>query len=326
MKAILCTSYGPPEVLQLKEVETPTPKDNEVRIRVLATSVTSADVRIRGFRVPRSYWLLARMALGLRRPRRAILGSELAGIIDSVGKEVRRFKRGDQVFAYPGPMGGAYAEYLCMPEDGCVAMKPANASFAEAAAIPFGGSTALHFLRQGKIRSGQEVLVYGASGSVGTFAVQLAKALGAEVTATCGPRNVGLVRSLGADQVIDYTKADFAQSGRTYDAIFDAVGKSSFSACMRSLKEGGILLQVVATPAFRLGARLSRRRRGKIVIGGTATPRTEALDSLRALVEAGKVRPVIDRQYTLEQIVDAHRYVDQGRKTGNVVVTVVEGG
>jgi NADPH:quinone reductase-like Zn-dependent oxidoreductase len=289
---------------------------------VFATTVTSADSRIRGFRIPLSYTIFARMALGIRRPRNAILGSELAGVVESVGNGVTRFKPGDRVFAYPGHEGGAYAEYLCMREDACVALKPASVTFEEAAAIPFGGNTALHFLRQGKVRSGQRLLVYGASGNVGAFAVQLAKVFGADVTGVCGPAHVDLVRSLGADRVIDYSKEDFAAGGDVYDVILDAVGKIPFTESMTSLKSGGTLLQVVAAPAFRLRMGLSLHKRGRRVVGGTATPKTENLDYLRELVEAGKIKPVIDRRYTLEQIVDAHQYVDQGHKKGSVVISL----
>ena len=322
MKAVICTKYGPPEVLNLQEVEKPVPKDNEILVKVHATTVTSGDTRVRGFRVPLSYWLFARIALGIRGPRKNILGADLAGEVESVGKDVKNFKKGDQVFAYPGHHGGAYAEYICLPEDSAVAIKPVNMAYDKAAAVSFGGNTALHFLKQANIQKGQKVLIYGASGSVGTYAVQLAKYFGAEVTGVCSTANLDLVKSLGANKVIDYIKEDFSKNGEIYDVILDAVGKASLSGCMRSLKEEGIYLQVVADPATSNKMKWTSLTSSKTLIGGTAIPKTENLIFLKELIEAGKIKPVIDRTYTLEQIVEAHRYVDQGHKKGNVVINI----
>jgi NADPH:quinone reductase-like Zn-dependent oxidoreductase len=322
MKAIVATRYGPPEVLQLKEVEKPAPKDHNVLVKVHATTVTAGDSRVRSFTVPRSFWLPARLTLGLSKPRKAILGMVVAGEVEAVGKEVKRFKKGDQIYAYDLTRLSAYAEYACVPENSAIAFKPSPLTYEEAAAIPFGGITALHFLKQGKIHSGDNVLIYGASGSVGTFALQLAKFFGAAVTGVCSTANVALVQALGADKVIDYTQEDFTKSGETYDLIFDTVGKSSLSGCLRSLRKEGSYLQAVAGPAQLVQMRWAAMTSGKTLIGGTAVPKTEALIYLTELVEAGKIKPVIDRYYLLEQMVEAHRYVDQGHKKGDVVITV----
>jgi len=316
MKAIVYTKFGPPEVLHLQEVEKPTPKDNEVLIKIHATTVVKEDPD----------WRASPGFNGLLKPRNLILGQELAGEVEGIGRDVTRFRSGDQVFG----MGsfGAYAEYKCMPENGALAIKPANISYEDAASVPNGALTALPFLRdKGKIQRGQTVLIYGASGSVGAAAVQLAKYYGAKVTGVCSTANLEWVKSLGADQVIDYTQEDFTENGKTYDIIFDTVGKRSFSECKGSLTDEGIYLATVPTPVIMLQALLSAKSGGKKVkfVAAGLRPSSEKVKDLvflTELVEAGKLKPVIDRVYPLEQIVEAHRYVEQGHKKGNVVITV----
>jgi NADPH:quinone reductase-like Zn-dependent oxidoreductase len=322
MKAVVCTKYGPPEVLQLKEVDKPVPKDNEVLVRIHATTVFAGDCELRGLKFPIFLQLLMRIGFGIRRPRKKILGQELAGEIEAVGKDVKRYKKGDQVFGTPGFGLGAYAEYKCLPEEGMVAIKPANASYEEAATVPVGGLEALHHLRKADIRKGQKALINGAGGSIGTFAVQLAKHFGAEVTVVDSTGKLDMLRSIGADHVIDYTKEDFTKSGEAYEVIFDVVGKSPFSRCEGSLKEKGIY--VSANPGMSQMLRGSRtlKKGSKKAIFETPEHKAEDLIFLKELIEAGKIKPVIDRTYPLEQIVKAHRYVDKGRKKGNVVITV----
>ena len=307
MKAIVCTKYGPPEVLQLSEVPKPIPKDDEVLIEIYATTCHIGDVRIRSFNVPVWQMIPFRVYLGILKPKRPILGMELAGEIKSLGKDVKRFKKGDQVFACTGFVFGAYAQYKCLAEDskqiknGMVAIKPSNMTYEEAAAgVTTGGITALMGLRKGNVRSGQKVMVYGASGSVGTFAVQLAKHFGTEVTGVCSTSNLEMVKSLGADNAIDYTREDLSKYGSDYDIVFDAVDKLPASLGKKLLVDKGIYVKAGAE--------------GNVSI--------KDFDFLRELVEEGKLRTIIDRTYPLEQIVEAHRYVEKGHKKGHVVITV----
>ena len=317
MKAIVCTRYGPPDVLQLREVEKPTPKDNEVLIRVHTTAVSSLEYKFRSGKV-----FIARLMSGIRKPRKGILGTEVSGEVDSVGKDVTQFKQGDQVFA--DVKYGGYAEYVACPEQR-VALKPANMSHEEAATISFAGVTALVFLRDfGKIQSGQKVLINGASGGMGTYAVQLAKHFGRDVTAVCSTANLEMVKSLGADELIDYTQDDFTKTGATYDIIFDAVGKSSFSKCKGSLNKGGIYISTVLTWGLLFMMLSTKMIGNKKAIFGMGHAKAGDLDFMKELIEAGKVRAIIDRTYPLEQIAEAHAYAEQGHVKGKVVITIAE--
>ena len=321
---MVCERYGPPDVLQFKEVEKPAPKDNEVLIRIHAAVVSAADCAAR-----KGDTFLTRLAFGLFKPRATILGTEFAGEIEEIGKDVTLFRTGDQIYAATGTAFGAHAEYICLPEDGAIALKPANVIFEEAAALCEGALTVLPFLRdKAHIQRGQEILINGASGNVGCSAVQFARYFGAKVTGVCSTANVELVKSLGASKIIDYTKEDFTQTGQIYDIIFDAVGKSSFSRCRDSLKRDGIYLTTVPSPGavFQMmwtSAKIGGKQ-AILTFTGLRPPgeKKKDLDFLRKLVESGEIKPVIDRRYSLDQAAEAHRYVDTGHKKGNVVVTM----
>lgn len=322
MKAIVYNEYGPADVLHLQEVEKPTPKDHEVLIKVHATSVTAADCNARGFVfVPPGFGFLARLMFGLRKPRQPILGTELSGEIVEVGNDVKLFKKGDRVFG-TSEKYGAYSEYICMAENARLVIKPENLTYAEAASIPFGATAALYFLRdKAKLQPGQKVLIKGASGCTGVYAIQLAKYYGAEVTGVCSTSNLELVRSLGADHVIDYTKEDFTKNGQTYDVIFDMVpGKSSFTRYKSSLKPNGLYLAGAGGLDSFAQMAWTALTGGKKVIAGMAPDRRDDLVFLNELLETRIIKPVIDRRYSLERTAEAHRYADSGRKRGSVVI------
>jgi NADPH:quinone reductase-like Zn-dependent oxidoreductase len=322
VKAATYQRYGPPDVVQITEIAKPAPRDNEVLIRVHATTVTSGDWRARSMKLPPGFGLMGRLVFGISGPRQPILGTEIAGVVEAVGKNVTRFKAGDAVFAFPGGKMGGHVEYKTMPEDGPVALKPANLTFAEAAALSFGGSTALEMFKKAAIKPGERVLVVGASGGVGTASVQIAKHFGAHVTGVTSTGNVDLVRSIGADAVIDYTKADFTRSGETWDIIVDTTGTAPFSRSAGALKEGGRLVLVLGGIGDLLGAPFVAMRGSKRVIAGPVSEPPENLAILADLAAAGKFRPVIDRSFPFAEIVEAHRHVDSGRKRGNVVVVM----
>ncbi|MCW5518128.1 NAD(P)-dependent alcohol dehydrogenase [Muriicola sp. Z0-33] len=323
MKAVVCTKYGSPEVLQITEIEKPVPKDNEVLVKIHATTVTAADYRVRSFDVPASFWLPARMALGLKKPRKPVLGMEISGKIEAVGQDVKTFKKGEEVFAATLSSFGGYAEYICIAEDGPIVIKPTVLTYEEAAAVPIGARTAFHYLKNiAEIKPGQKVLIYGASGSVGTYAVQLAKYFGAEVTGVCSNANLEMVKSLGADKVIDYTKSNFTEAFETYDIIFVTVDKCPFTACKNVLHQNGVYLNI-GRPVPSLQMLWAAMTSGiKVVVGKNAPETADALFILKCIIEQGRLKPIIDRNYSLDQIVEAHRYVDKGHKKGNVVISI----
>lgn len=317
MRAAVYRKYGPPDVVRIEDVEKPVPKDNELLVRVRATTVCTGDWRLR-----RADPILVRFVFGLWRPKKTnILGMEFAGTIEAAGKNVTRFGVGDQIFGLTGFRLGAHAEYVCVPEDGTIAKKPGKIMLEDAAAVLFGGSTALYFLK-GRIQAGQKVLIYGASGSVGTCAVQLAKHFGARVTAVCSTSNMELVKSLGADDVVDYTRDDFSLAGRVYDMVFDAVGKSGFRRSMKTLKRGGFYVQAGLAPPWILGSMWASMTGAAKPISGVARGAADDPSFLKGLIEAGAFRPVIDRRYSLDEIVEAHGYAEGGHKKGNVLIVL----
>ncbi|MFC1936420.1 NAD(P)-dependent alcohol dehydrogenase [Chloroflexota bacterium] len=328
MKAVVWTKYGSPDGLQLREVEKPIPKEDEVLIKIHAATVTAGDCEMRSLKLPFYLSFPMRLFIGFRKPtRKTILGMELAGEIEAVGKDVKKFKVGDQVFGSTGFGPGAYAEYICMPEKikemyGPLAMKPTNMSYEEAACVPIGGLESLHFLRQAKIQPGQKVLINGAGGSIGTFGIQLAKHYGAEVIAVDSAGKLDMMRSIGADHVVDYTQEDFTKMVEMYDVIFDVIGKSPFSRSIKSLRENGYYLIANPRPSKMIRGAWVSSRSSKKVITATSSPTTRDLNTLKELIEQGKIKSVIDRRYPLEQTAEAHRYVETGQKKGNVIITV----
>lgn len=325
MKAVVCTKYGPPEVLCLKEIEKPIPKNQEILVRVHATTVCAADYRVRSFDVPATFWLPAKIALGFRKPRKSILGMEISGKVEAVGKGVKAFNTGDDVFAATLQSFGGYAEYICLAEDSTVATKPTTLDYRKAAAIPIGARTAWHYLKDfAEIKPGQKILIYGASGSVGTYAIQLAKHFGAIVTAVCSTSNLRLVKSIGADKVIDYTKDNFTNTFENYDVVFVTVDKCPFKACKKALNKSGVYMNIGRPlPSFEM-IWASLTSGIKVVVGKNVPESAETLFILKSIAEKGIIRPIIDRIYSLDQIADAHHYADKGHKIGNLVITINE--
>jgi 2-desacetyl-2-hydroxyethyl bacteriochlorophyllide A dehydrogenase len=317
MKAIELTKYGSPEFLQMKEVEKPSPKDHEILIKIHATSVSSGDARMR-----RADPFIIRLIFGFKRPRKPVLGVVVAGEIEAIGKRVTNYKVGDQVFGSSGMNFGAHAEYVAVSEDAVLALKPGNMSYEEAAAIPFGATASMHFLRIAKIQQGQKVLIYGASGALGTMAIQLAKNYGADVTAVCSTSNLELMKSLGADEVIDYTKEDFSNNGKKYDVLFDTIGKISLRKALRSLNKNGYLLLASAGIGTMIGGSIKSIFISKKIVSGVIKETAEDMNFFKQEIEKGKLKAVIDRIYTLKQIAEAHAYVDKGHKKGNVVIAI----
>jgi NADPH:quinone reductase-like Zn-dependent oxidoreductase len=324
MKAIVHTKYGPPDELQVREVEKPVPRDNEVLIKMHTSTVTTTDCNVRNFTfVPKSFTLFARLMFGFKKPKINILGIDLAGEIEAIGKDVKLFKKGDLVFGSPGTKFGGHAEYCCVPENGALALKPLHMSWEEAAALSLAGNTALFFIRDlAKIQAGQKILIHGASGAIGTYAVQIARFYGAKVTGVCSGSNADLVRSLGADKVIDYTKEDYTQSDERYDFVFNVVGKTTFSQCKGILKQKGIFLDNMLELTGFLKIIWTSIIGGKKIMGGVSKESAENLNFFIKLFEIGKLKPVIDRSFPLEKTAEAFQYVEKGHKKGNVIIII----
>ncbi|UZR97678.1 NAD(P)-dependent alcohol dehydrogenase [Chondrinema litorale] len=322
MKAVICTKYGAPEVLQIREVPKPIPRPNEILIKIKSTTVTVADFRVRSFTIPLIFWLPARLMLGISKPRKPILGVELSGVIEALGDQVKNFQQGDEVFAATLNEFGAYAEYICLAETKTIALKPAQLSFNEAAAIPIGARTALHYLKKANLKPGEKTLIYGASGSVGSYAVQLAKYFGAEVTGVCSNKNKGLIKSLGADKVIAYDQATFLNQLEMYDVIFIAVDKWAFKECSKFLKKGGTYINITQPIKSPKMIWASFTKNFKFLMGENVDESAESLTWLANLAVQRKLNPVIDKVYKLDEIREAHGYVESGHKKGNIVIEV----
>jgi len=323
MKAIVCEKYGSPDVLQIKELRKPVPGDDEVLVKIIATTANAADARIRGAVFPSIFKFPVKLAMGFKGPRKKVLGLELSGAVEAIGKNVTQYQVGDEVFASTGAGFGAYAEFICLSEKAVMLRKPANMTFEEAAAVPHCALAALHYLQKGNLDTGQKVMIYGASGGIGTYAVQIAKVIGAKVTGVCSTANIELVKSLGAEEVIDYKKDELSKAGANYDVIFDTIGKAPITQCVNLLEEGGMYLSAVHLELSRIleGIKLSIKSNKK-VIGGVAPYSRENLNFLKGLIEEGNLNTVIDKTYSLEQMREAHAYVDTGHKKGHVVIRI----
>ena len=324
MKAVVCTKYGNPNVLKIIEIEKPVPKDNQILVKNFATTVTVGDCRVRGFKVPPSFWLPARIALGFSKPKQNILGGEFSGKIEKIGKNVRKFNVGNEIFAFTGHKFGAYTEYVILEENDCIALKPENLTFEQSAALCFGGISALNFFERSNIKNNDKVLIYGASGCLGTYAVQLAKYFGAIVTGVCSTNNIDMVKNIGADNVIDYTQTDLSEVKESYDIFFDTVGKGDIEKSIKLIKPNGLYLHAVTDPFTEIRINKKLKNTNIKLIGGTYKPTINQINKIRKMAEDNKIKPVIDKCFSINNIVSAHEYVDKGHKKGNVIIKVID--